>query len=348
MNILPEWQELSQKIASKPGLTLLIGASDSGKTTLAKYLLKSWTEKGLKVAFVDCDMGQSTLGPPGTMGMRLFDQSYREHELLKYTRDLTLYFIGSFSPVGHLLQTLTGVNILVRKAQQLHPDIILVDTTGLVFGGVGEHLKYRKVELLRPNYVVLIQKSDELEHFNHFLSRSGATLYRLKAAEEANRRSPETRRQYRIERLKDYFYNAGVHRIPFPQLIIWGTNPFAGVPLSDEDLRFCSTILEGRILYGEKGGQNLFLVKKDFVSIRHRDTLKAKYNVTNIHITNIYWYDHRLVALYNARGDIETIAVIKHWDLAAHKIQVLGHLTDIYRVRTMEIGKENVRDLLKL
>ncbi|RMD93295.1 MAG: hypothetical protein D6813_04355, partial [Calditrichaeota bacterium] len=223
MNILPEWQELSQKIASKPGLTLLIGASDSGKTTLAKYLLKSWTEKGLKVAFVDCDMGQSTLGPPGTMGMRLFDQSYREHELLKYTRDLTLYFIGSFSPVGHLLQTLTGVNILVRKAQQLHPDIILVDTTGLVFGGVGEHLKYRKVELLRPNYVVLIQKSDELEHFNHFLSRSGATLYRLKAAEEANRRSPETRRQYRIERLKDYFYNAGVHRIPFPQLIIWGT-----------------------------------------------------------------------------------------------------------------------------
>jgi polynucleotide 5'-hydroxyl-kinase GRC3/NOL9 len=336
------WIDLSKKIAERPGLALLIGASDTGKTTLAKFLINEWTRQGLKVAYVDGDMGQSTLGPPGTLGMKVFDRSSPDLENSQFSGDISLFFIGSFSPVGHLLQTIVGVQELVKKAEAQKPDLILVDTTGLVHGGVGGHLKYRKIQLLQPRHVVLIQKSDELEHLNMLIQKERVLVHVLRPAPEIKTRSLEIRRNYRIQKLREYFGGAKVHRVQFPNAIIWGSEHFVGLPLSDNDLHFCSQILEGKILYGEKGGQTLFLIKKDFVFLKHEDTLKAKYNVSDLLFTNYWCFENRLTALYNKSGDILTLGILKKFDFERRELELLGHLQPWDVVAKLEIGKEKV------
>ncbi|MFQ5824926.1 MAG: Clp1/GlmU family protein [bacterium] len=339
------WIDLSQKIAESPGLSVIIGATDTGKTTLAKFLIKEWTRQGFKVAFVDGDMGQSTLGPPGALGMRVFDTSNLNFENSQFTKDISLYFIGSYSPVGYLLQTVVGVNELVRKAESHKPDIILVDTTGLVFGGVGEHLKYRKLQLLQPKHVLIIQKSGELEHLKNLIKKDGLTIHDLVQSSHIKIRSPEVRRNHRIQRLKEYFKGSKVCKLNFPKTIIWGSDYFSGMRLTDEELHFCSQILEGRILYGEKGGRTLFLLKKDFIFLKHQETIKAKYNVTNLLITNNWGFTNRLVAMYDTIGEILTIGILKRVDFEHKVINVLGNLEKLETIECMEIGKETIDDV---
>lgn len=52
------------------GVTMLVGGPDTGKTTLAKKMLAAAVELGMKAAYVDADVAQSTVGPPTCVGLR--------------------------------------------------------------------------------------------------------------------------------------------------------------------------------------------------------------------------------------------------------------------------------------
>ena len=45
-----DWRALSAKIDAEGGMVLLLGASDSGKTTLARWLVRTLTAAGRRVA----------------------------------------------------------------------------------------------------------------------------------------------------------------------------------------------------------------------------------------------------------------------------------------------------------
>jgi hypothetical protein len=74
----------------------------------------------------------------------------------------SMSFVGSIAPEGHLLPILTGVATLHRQAIEGGADFVVVDTSGLVSGVHGQLLKYHKVELLRPDLVVGLQRGEEL------------------------------------------------------------------------------------------------------------------------------------------------------------------------------------------
>jgi polynucleotide 5'-hydroxyl-kinase GRC3/NOL9 len=77
-------------------------------------------------------------------------------------REDALWFVGSTSPEGHLLQVVTAVESLYRMAREAGTDLVVVDSSGLVSGVHGQVLKYHKVELLRPDLVVGLQRGEEL------------------------------------------------------------------------------------------------------------------------------------------------------------------------------------------
>jgi polynucleotide 5'-hydroxyl-kinase GRC3/NOL9 len=59
-----EWYAPLDALDKERGVAILIGATDTGKSTLAKILITNLCKRGLKVAPVDADIGQSILGPP--------------------------------------------------------------------------------------------------------------------------------------------------------------------------------------------------------------------------------------------------------------------------------------------
>src|SRR4030043_1280111 len=96
MEILPEleWEGLLEKLKQQRGTAILIGATDSGKSTLTKYLVEKLIRENINVSVVDADIGQSTLGLPGTISMKVFSH---EKDIEQYTFE-RMFFVGTTNP----------------------------------------------------------------------------------------------------------------------------------------------------------------------------------------------------------------------------------------------------------
>jgi polynucleotide 5'-kinase involved in rRNA processing len=74
-----------------------------------------------------------------------------------------MYFVGSTSPQGQLLPLVVGAARLLRQAQDEGADFVVVDTSGLVSGVYGQLLKYHKTELLQPDFVIGLERGEEID-----------------------------------------------------------------------------------------------------------------------------------------------------------------------------------------
>jgi polynucleotide 5'-hydroxyl-kinase GRC3/NOL9 len=202
----PGWQDLLETLRREPGVVLLLGATDSGKSTLARHLLAGLTASGLAVALIDADVGQSALCLPGTVAMRLF----RSPAELADFRCERFTFLASPSPtriVPRLVETTGRLTDLARS----QADLVLIDTTGLVDGEVGRDLKLAKIRRTRPDQVIALQRGEECEPILRELDE--IVIHRLQPHPEARSRSQVSRSSRRRERLAAYFEAAAEERL---------------------------------------------------------------------------------------------------------------------------------------
>ncbi|MCX7822497.1 MAG: polynucleotide 5'-hydroxyl-kinase [Syntrophobacterales bacterium] len=199
------WEKL--RIEGLRGVFMIIGAPDSGKSTFARYLYSRLSSTPHRVAFIDGDVGQATLGPPTTMTLVI---SQRENGHSPEGRIIYRVFVGSTSPRGHMLQTVIGLRKLVDRAYHLGATAIIVDTTGLIDpeqgGGI---LKLSKVDLLEPQVVFAIRRDRELDHILIPLRRSSRTsLVELSPVPSIQPRNFLLRRAHRVAAFRRYFDGA--------------------------------------------------------------------------------------------------------------------------------------------
>jgi polynucleotide 5'-hydroxyl-kinase GRC3/NOL9 len=209
---IPEsWSQIFEEIAPSPGCVFMLGAPDTGKSTMAHFLCAQSAQQGVSTAYIDGDLGQSVCSPPTTLGMALLTEPPPTMETLGWD---SLYFIGATSPANHLMATAAGVQRLVRKALETGAQMVVVDTSGLVAGELGFALKFYKIELLNPRHIVALQRREEVEHILRPLQgRKGMTVYRLPPSQGVQKRSPEGRRAYRQQRFAEYFSGSSLQRI---------------------------------------------------------------------------------------------------------------------------------------
>lgn len=204
------WERVLLALATRPGVTMFLGASDTGKTTCLRAAAAHLARAGLlPLAIVDADIGQSTIGPPTTVGLTLVTKNNLPDLLSGRLACNAMRFIGALSPVGHLLQTIVATKMLVDKALRRGARAVLVDTTGLVGQNVGFQLKLNKIELLEPRHIVALQREGELEGVLSVLAnRPGLTVHRLAVSFQVRTRSPAERYRYRTSRFAAYFRSA--------------------------------------------------------------------------------------------------------------------------------------------
>src|SRR4030042_5108927 len=182
-----EWVALLDVLKEEKGIIILLGATDTGKSTLAKFLILNLCQRGLKVALIDADIGQSTLGPPATIGFAVF-KSDPDWEVVLSPPEI--FFVGSTTPEGNLLIHLKGVKRMVDKARSLGAEVILMDTTGFILGEAGKELKRRKIDLLFPRFIIALQKSDEIEHvLGLYKENSLCKIFRLPLSDKVRPKS---------------------------------------------------------------------------------------------------------------------------------------------------------------
>jgi len=223
IHIPPEWEKSLQEITQKKGVTVLLGPTDSGKTTLAKYLVEKEVEKGEEVAFIDGDIGQSTLGPPTTISLATF-KSYP----LSWDQatPLSMRFIGSTSPSGHLLETVSGIKAMLDKAISLGLNKVIVDTTGMIAGEEALALKVNKVNLLSPTYILALQQEEELEGILQVLEiQKRFLIHRLKPSPQVGKKNQPERKRFRVRKFQEYFQGANSREFNNKEIALYRLSP---------------------------------------------------------------------------------------------------------------------------
>lgn len=156
------YDDVIERALARRGVAVLLGGLDVGKSTLARRMAAAGVGMGLTVAYLDADVGQSTVGPPTTIGLRLCrTASDLEPDALR-TGD-HLAFVGATSPQGHLLPLVAGTRTMLDRARAEGADVVVVDTTGLVSGVYGQILKFNKLSVLQADLVVGLERGEELQ-----------------------------------------------------------------------------------------------------------------------------------------------------------------------------------------
>ena len=215
-----KWFDVLDVLQEEKGVAIILGATDTGKSTLAKFLIFNLCQRGLMVALVDADIGQSFLGPPATIGLAVF-KSHPDWEVVLSPPEI--FFVGATTPEGYFPIHLKGVKRMVDKAPSYGAEVIIVDTTGFILGETGKELKRRKIDLLSPRFIMALQKSDEIEPLLQLYE--GNPFYkilRLPLSDQVKPKSLEERRINRTNKFRDYFKNSVIQELGIEKVQIEG------------------------------------------------------------------------------------------------------------------------------
>ncbi len=240
-----DWDESRQALLDAGGgVAMVIGENDAGKTTLTTYLANELLAEGITVSIVDSDIGQSDIGPPTTVAL---GEPREPFPMLHTIKEEAMYFVGSISPVGHMLPLLVGVDKMLAKAKG---KAVLINTTGLV-RGAGMALKTHKIELLDPDFILALERGDELEEllgpFHH------KRILRLGVSKMARARTQHERRAQRINAMRKYFGGARRLRVDSRVITFAGAYRGGGIQegrlcgLADRENEFLGLGILGRV-----------------------------------------------------------------------------------------------------
>jgi len=227
-----DWADnIAQRLVSQgllqKGTCLLLGASDTGKTTLAAALAKRLAS-GQPVGMVDADIGQSHIGPPTTVGWAIATEHHSDFLQLPAAG---ISFVGDVTPVGHLLQLTAAIIWCVEQASKV-AELIIIDTPGFIRGPAASALWWTVQRVLNPKLIVAVQRENELsdtlaglppiesfEGRHHFDSH----LELVKCPSQIRTKSPEERRQYRQDQFNKYFRDSVLYTIKLGDVAVQTT-----------------------------------------------------------------------------------------------------------------------------
>lgn len=319
---------------------MVIGAPGSGKTTFCVYLAGYFCRRARRVAWIDADPGQPFLGPPAAYSLGLYTDAA---ELLKRKKPLVMGFIGNTSPVGHLLEAISSIQKLYNRAMTLGPDLVIINTCGLVSGGAGRELKYHEIDMIAPRYVVAIQQKSEVEHLVAPLSqRAGVLIQRLPVSQDAKISTTEARKAIREQRFKEYFRGADYLDIALSDVGIHGPGLGTGERLGFRDVNRLSKILQSIVVHAELSADRLFVVTEGEYAMDELYTAKEQYGVREVTVLKKSELDYLLIGLNDDRNYCLDMGIIRDMDLKEQILRVVTPLKDPAAVRNLSFGSLRV------
>jgi polynucleotide 5'-hydroxyl-kinase GRC3/NOL9 len=299
---------------------LLLGATDTGKTTFLVWLANTLQSLGRRIAIIDADVGQSSLGPPTTIGLGVVAQPFQS---LQELTPAALYFVGSTSPRGHLLPMTAGTKRMADRAQALAVEQVIVDTCGFVSPEGGQALKYYQIGLVNPDVVVCLQRAHECESILlAFRHRQRPRILRFRASQACRRRSMEERRVQREQALQRYFAKPKIITLSWDDLYLVEVPIGGGVPFdAGRDLHHAH-LRPPEMLWAERRDDALHLVTQSrlfpgaVAELERAAGMRIRtWPVEELHGT--------LLGLLDEAGEALGIGILRRLHFARRQIEVL-------------------------
>jgi len=205
------------------GICLVLGASDTGKTTLTMSLAEQLACRQ-PIGIVDADIGQSHIGPPTTVGWAIVDKSavcLADKPPLDFSKLAVsgISFVGHVTPVGHLLQLTAAIVQGVQQVSKL-TELIIIDTPGLITGPAAAALWWTVQQILKPRLILAVQRQDELSGILSGLRSFDLQLERIESPPQIAIKSPQERQSYRKNQFIRYFRDARPYNISLADVAV--------------------------------------------------------------------------------------------------------------------------------
>lgn len=365
-----DWKRIADQIVIPNQRVLVLGASDTGKTTFCRYLIDAARTAALKVALVDADIGQSQIGPPTTVGMKLYESadaanthptenknletdstpSENKKENSKIGLDSSadaIYFVGTISPPRNLLPILTGTRLMVDAAIDAGADFIIIDTTGYVHDGAAVMLKQQKIELICPNHIVCVGRSKELERIiGSYHNLNMLTIHYLLPHKLVRTKSSEARKRNRETKFNVYFEDAEIQAIPFEQIKGARTPFFNGRMANEKELEILSGLTENEVVHAEWGQRTVSLIARrkltQDATIKLKDYLSLNYVVSEI----TTYFEQRLVGMIDGSGATVAVGIIENVDFEKKNLLIRCKTGITSDIKVLQIGNYRLDHIL--
>jgi polynucleotide 5'-hydroxyl-kinase GRC3/NOL9 len=326
---IPEsWRKLAEKDYER---IFLFGESDSGKSSLATYLINRMDGRKW---IIDLDIGQADVAHPAAMGLGLTDGGVTSISEVKM---IDGFFVGSISPIGREARCLRGVAKLIEEVEKnlKEGDRIIVDTTGWVRGKRARNYKLAKLEMIQPDIVLCF---GEVPHYLSEFNVLKVESFVFK------RRSRELRSSIRSEIYSEWLKNSCIRFFNVDSVKIENTTLFKGEYI---DASLLQEIIDTKVTFIEKGFDFLNVCVEEEVKVGTEliRALKGIYGVEDICFFTQQQLEGLLVGLYNER--YLGTGVIKKVHLDEKKLEILTPVEDV--VLRIEFGEvkldENMREV---
>ena len=328
-----DWERIAQRVVRAQGVVLVIGRTDVGKSTFCRFLVDQGVSKGLKVGFVDADIGQSQIGPPTTIGLRFFPQA-------STLNSDDLYFVGSTSPESHLLQCVTGTYLMVDAAIDAGAEFVVIDTTGHVEGVAAVALKRHKIELIQPNHIICIHRTSELNPIvAGLVGISQIEVHHLSPHKEVTSKSSDSRRKYREFRFKQYFANSVEETVYFDQINGQRSPFFVGRRANIKEREILSNFVADDILYAEWGYKSLSLVTQNLLSIPVQTRLKSYYSLSSLVTETPAYFAQRLIGMLDHSMKTHSIGIIESVDFRSNLLRIRCRPNAVSETKIIQFGR---------
>ncbi len=344
--IIPgDWMSIFQTIQSQDGTVMVLGKNDSGKTSFIKLLTYYLVKRNRKICLIDADIGQSNLGPPGTIGMGIVDQKRLKDGIIPVDYIL---FIGALSPEQCIDRFISRVYQIYTIAQKEKVDTILIDTTGLVLGKVGVYLKSNLIKKVNPTVLVAIQFDKELEPIlleGEFAP--SVQVYRIKPYPYIVGKNWSERKIRRKRQFSLYFQGSQWREIDFSEITIKDFNyglefcPDGG--LTDLFRRefqleiFSAEVINDKVF--------VVLLRPQKISPEcNLSQIKIHFGVKQIIFIQPQWFGNLLFSLNNSEGLSIGLGIIKNIDWERMRITAYFPISVTFdNLAQIELGRVRIK-----
>lgn len=158
------WEWVAQRVIarcrqanSRPAaavIVMVVGATDTGKSTFCTYLANSALRANITPCVVDGDIGQGDLAPPSALGAAVLRGPVTD---LRDVNAEFFEFVGDISPSSAAVRRLVAgkMRALLGRTRRL-ARLQIINTDGYVAGDGGAAYKRMLARALRPDIVVAL------------------------------------------------------------------------------------------------------------------------------------------------------------------------------------------------
>ncbi|MBC7804579.1 MAG: hypothetical protein H7145_00315 [Akkermansiaceae bacterium] len=257
-----EWYPAVARVVSLPvGATVLIlGGTDTGKTTFAAQVARVLAGDSERIAVVDADIGQSEIAPPGTVGVAW---ARPDAERLSDLKPAGTFFVGAFSASTLPLEHASATAQAVRHARERNAERVLVDTSGYVTGPTARRLKCAKASLIQPALILAFGADNNSELLALAQTASavcGAELLAVPVPEGVQKKPAAQRTTRRQTRLAAYFGEKPTAvTVPLDEIVTLGATLGTGISIAPHLAQWAGDALHMPVVHGEMAGDVMTL-----------------------------------------------------------------------------------------